>query len=93
MPDELSKQVEVPVVDVELQALKRKIDAMQILYVILFGISLVMIVYNYSAHSAASMHVIWAIALGSAVLTRIIRQSMVTKYNARLNNGRPAPLS
>lgn len=89
----LSKQVQDPGQNLELAALKRKIGTLQVVYGVLFGLSLVLIVYNYQAHTAAEMHVLWAVALGGAVITRLIRQSLVNKYNALLMGGRQAPLS
>jgi len=93
MAEGLSKQVEDPAQNVQLVAMKKRIDALQILYFVLFAASLVLIVYNYQAHAASSFHVLWAVALGSAVITRLIRQSLVNKYNAILMGGRQAPLS
>jgi len=91
--DHLHKQVETPVVDAELLALKRKIDVMQILYAVLFIASLVLLISNWQTHADASMHVLWAVCLGGAVIIRLVRQSMVGKYNSRLMGGRPGPLT
>jgi hypothetical protein len=88
----LHKQVESPEPNPALVALKRKIDALQLLYVVLFVASLVLIVAGYRVHTA-SVNVLWAFALGGAVLVRIFRQSLVRKYNAVVTGGRPAPLS
>ena len=93
MSDGLHKQVVEPRQDVELVALKRRIAFLQVLYLILFVASLALIVYNSTSHAASSMHLLWAVALGAAVITRLVRQSMVNRYNARLVGGRPAPMT
>jgi len=91
--DGLKKQVEEPVDrSPELRALKRRIDALLVLYVVLFATSLVLIVAKSQRALGADASYLWAIALGSAVATRLYRQSQVRKYNALLT-GRPAPLS
>jgi hypothetical protein len=89
---ELQKQVESPPVDGELVAMKKRIDAMQILYVALFVASLVLLITNWQTNASSSMHVVWALSLGGAVLVRVIRSSMVSKYNSAVSNGRPAPM-
>ena len=73
--------------------MKRKIDGMQKLYVVLFMASLVLLLVNWSQHSPMYMHVIWAASLGGAVITRITRLGMVAKYNSALLGGGPAPLT
>jgi hypothetical protein len=90
---DLSKQVEDPTQSPELVAMKRKIQGMQVAYVILFICSLALIVYSYQARTSSSTHYLWALALGSSVVVRLIRQSMVNKYNQILTGGRPAPLT
>jgi hypothetical protein len=77
--------------DTELASLKSKIDALRILYVILFFGSLGIIVLQYTAHMGG-LTLLWALLLGGAVLTRLTRQSMVNKYNSMLAGGRPAQL-
>ena len=52
-----------------------------------------LLIFNWQTHAESSMHVVWAISLGGAVLVRVIRQSMVAKYNSALMGGRPGPLS
>jgi hypothetical protein len=89
----LEKQVQSDEPNPELVAMKKKIDAMQLLYVVLFVASLVLLIFNWQTHAESSMHVVWAISLGGAVLVRVIRQSMVAKYNSALMGGRPGPLS
>jgi hypothetical protein len=93
MADGLSKQVEDPAQNAELIAMKKKIGFLQALYFVLFVLSLVLIVYNYQTHAASSMHVLWAVALGGAVVVRLIRQSLVNKYNQILMGGRQGPLT
>jgi len=90
---DLSKQVEDPTQSPELVAMKKRIQGMQAAYVILFICSLALIVYNYGARASSSTHYLWALALGAAVVVRLIRQSMVNKYNQILTGGRPAPLT
>ena len=94
MADEpLQRQVEDSGPNPQLVAMKKRIDAMQILYVVLFIASLVLLISNWQTHAQQSMHVLWAVSLGGAVLVRVIRQGMVSRYNSALMGGRPAPLS
>ena len=90
--DGLQKQVESPSLDPQLAALKARIGFLQGLYLVLFMASLGMLLVNMTAHRPVSWHVIWAVALGGAVVTRLYRQSLVAKYNSLLMGGRPAPL-
>ncbi|HEY0254283.1 MAG TPA: hypothetical protein VGC41_22300 [Kofleriaceae bacterium] len=92
MADGLQRQVEDGAPNPRLVALKRQISALQIAYLVLFVTSLVLIVVNYGARSS-SQNIWWAITLGSAVVIRLIRQSLVAKYNSILVGGRPAPLT
>jgi hypothetical protein len=71
----------------ELAALKRKIDTLQVLYVVLFFASLAVLVFARGAHLA------WAAALGGAVVVRLTRQSLVGRYNRGLAGGGPAQLT
>jgi hypothetical protein len=89
----LEKQVQDDAPNPELVAMKKKIDAMQIAYFVLFVASLVLLITNWQTHAQSSMHVLWAVTLGGAVLVRVIRQSMVAKYNSALMGGRPGPLT
>lgn len=70
-----------------LAALKRKIDALQILYAVLFFASIGVLVFARGATLA------WAVALGGAVVVRLTRQSLVRRYNRALAGGGPAPLT
>jgi hypothetical protein len=76
----------------ELAAMKRTIDRLQLLYGILFVSSLVLLVARWTVAMPDIARFGWAVLLGSAVLTRLYRQSRVTKYNAALT-GRPGPIS
>jgi hypothetical protein len=78
-------------VNAELAALKSKIDLLRIVYVILFFGSLVVLVLQYSAH-VRGLTLPWAVLLGGAVVTRLVRQSMVTKYNSLVSGGKPTLL-
>lgn len=78
-------------INAELTSLKSKIDALRILYAVLFFASLVILALQFAGH-VAGLTLIWALCLGGAVATRLARQSMVNKYNALLAGGRPAPL-
>ncbi|MDB4955529.1 MAG: hypothetical protein JWO36_3098 [Myxococcales bacterium] len=92
--DGLQKQVMLPPdQSPELVAMKRKIDRMQGLYVALFMTSLVVLVLNWSGGMPASLHLVWALSLGGAVITRVTRSSLVAKYNSALLGGGPAPLT
>jgi len=71
--------------DAQLDNLKATIARLQVLYFVLFGASLVLLVTRWST-------VVWAITLGSAVVTRLYRGSLVNKYNAMLAQGREVPL-
>jgi hypothetical protein len=92
---DLQKQVEEPGAgnEAELSALKKTIDMMQGLYLVLFITSLVVLVINWQGHQPSYMHLLWAGALGGAVITRLVRQSKVAKYNSLLLGGRPGPLT
>ena len=93
MADEpLQRNVEVVAEHPELVRLRRLISSLQVLYLVLFGASLVLIVTNLGMHSS-SQNLLWAIALGGAVVTRLVRKSFVNKYNSLVMGGRPAPLS
>ncbi len=71
--------------EIELAALKKKTDLLQKVYFGLFVFSLVLIVMRHAT-------VLWALVLGSAVCTRLYRQSLVNKYNRLLAGGGPSPL-
>jgi hypothetical protein len=71
--------------DAQLEQLKSTISRLQVLYFVLFGASLVLLVSRWST-------VLWAISLGSAVICRLYRSSLVNKYNALLAQGRDVPL-
>ena len=71
--------------EMQLAALKKKIDALQKVYLVLFLGSLALIAFNRTK-------LIWALLLGSAVCTRLYRQSQVTRYNAIIARGGPSPL-
>jgi len=93
MDEKLEPEVVVPTdLNASLVALKRKIDAMQVVYLVLFLTSLALIVFSYGRASSGS-NMLWAFALGSAVIVRLVRQSMVAKYNVMVTGGRPGPIS
>jgi len=77
-------------VNAELAALKSKIDVLRVLYAVLFFGSLVILVVQYGAH-VAGLTLPWALLLGGAVATRLVRQSIVAKYNGLLSGGQPTP--
>ena len=78
--------------DEEMVALKSKIGTLQILYGVLFGISLVIILLQYTSMGFnSSSTAIWAVTLGGAVCTRLYRTSLVNKYNAELAARAGAP--
>lgn len=79
--------------DPELVAMKRRIDRMQTLYLVLFISSLVLMVVGWQVQLGLLGNVAWASALGGAVFTRIRRQSIVRKYNLRLSGGAPTLLT
>ncbi len=72
--------------EMQLASLKKKIDLLQKVYLGLFVGSLALIV----VHRAT---LVWAVLLGSAVCTRLYRQSQVTKYNAIVARGGPSPIA
>ncbi len=89
----LEKQVvDPPEMTPAMVSLKRKINFLQIMYLLLFVASLVLIVMNTQRQRAAWGEYAWAITLGSAVVTRLVRQSLVAKYNTLVMGGRPGPL-
>jgi hypothetical protein len=67
----------------ELAALKTRISLLQVLYILLFGSSLVIIIIQRTSsyRSASDLTVYFAILLGSAVCTRLYRTSLVNKFN------------
>lgn len=93
MGEGLIKQVEDPVQNAELVSLKSKIGTLQVVYGGLFALSLVLLVYEYSVHASSAINIAWALSLGGAVLVRLIRSSMVNKYNRMLMGGRQGPLT
>jgi hypothetical protein len=93
MDEGLSKQVEAPVANPELLALKSRIGVLQIAYFVLFAASLVLIVINRGHSYSSTNTTLWAITLGAAVITRLYRQSQVNKYNALLAGGRNGTLT
>ncbi|HMG52498.1 MAG TPA: hypothetical protein VK601_03425 [Kofleriaceae bacterium] len=76
----------------ELVTLKRRIDRLQVLYAVLFFTSLVLLVVGYSGLPLYG-HVAWASSLGGAVAVRLVRQSMVRRYNRALAGGGPSLLT
>lgn len=95
MGEGLNKQVESPHENAELGALKRRIGMLQMLYGVLFGLSLIVLVYQYTDHThrSSGTTMLWACTLGGAVLVRLIRQGMVNKYNRILMGGQQGPLT
>jgi DMSO reductase anchor subunit len=67
----------------ELAALKSKISILQVAYVLLFGSSLVILVAQQTSdyRRSPNMTLYFALLLGGAVITRLYRRSLVTKYN------------
>ena len=67
----------------ELTALKTKTSILQVLYILLFGSSLVILVVQQTQgyRHASDLTLYFALLLGSAVLTRLYRRSLVNKYN------------
>jgi hypothetical protein len=78
-------------INAELASLKSRIDAMRVLYIVLFFGSMAVLLIQH-AGSVSGLTLPWALLLGGAVATRLARQSMVNKYNALLAGGKPAPL-
>jgi hypothetical protein len=75
----------------EMVALKRKIDVLQVLYIVLFFSSLLLIVVGF--RGVPFGNVAWAVTLGGSVVVRLIRQSMVRSYNRILTGGAPPQLT
>ena len=75
----------------ELVALKKKINALQIAYGVLFIASLILLITNFGKRNG-DMTILWAVSLGGAVLVRLYRQSQVSKYNAIVMGGRVGPM-
>lgn len=90
----LEKQVVTPPTEgsPELSSLKRKIDGLQVLYAVLFTTSLVILVIGFQGLPFYG-HLAWAGSLGGAVMTRLIRQAMVRRYNRILTGGGPSLLT
>lgn len=89
----LHKEVIPPDADIALAKMKNRIDSLQWVYAILFGTSLIVLLLNFKGGMPSYMHLVWGLSLAGAVVTRLTRQSLVNKYNARLAGGGPAPLS
>ena len=71
--------------DEEIEGLRRQAANLQIVYVVLFLASLVILVLQWTTIGfGAFTTIIWAATLGSAVLVRIYRSSLVQKLNAAL---------
>jgi hypothetical protein len=68
----------------EIAELKSKISTLQIVYFVVFALSLVLIVTRVSTP-------LWAITLGSGVAIRLYRNSLINKYNQAISKG-PVPL-
>ena len=93
MADEpLHREVEVLPESPQLAKLRHTIAALQVLYFVMFGASLLFLVVNFG-HKSAQQHLWWAISLGGAVIVRLVRTSLVNKHNRLLAGGGPAPLS
>ena len=75
-------------------SLKRTISFLTVLYLILFVTSLAIIVRNNTElHPRGDWGTwAWAVLLGSAVCTRLFRQTLVRKYNSIIAGGRPTPI-
>ena len=58
----------------DLAALKTKINVLLGVYLVLFGASIVMIILKTDT-------LMWGVTLGSAVLCRVYRTSVVNRYN------------
>jgi len=75
----------------ELLALKKKLNILQGLYALLFLGSLIVLVTNFGKRDG-DMTILWAVLLGAAVLTRLYRQTQVSKYNQIVMGGRVGPM-
>jgi len=85
--------MDAPQPNPEAAKLKSKIAMLQVAYVVLFGISLLVLVGRVAIHMGDNWQAPWAISLGGAVAVRIYRSSLVNKYNAMLRpGGAPAPM-
>ncbi len=71
--------------DEQLAGMKSRISMLLVAYALLFGASLVILIYQYSdrAH-AGDLTIWWALCLGGAVCTRLYRTSLVNKYNTAM---------
>jgi hypothetical protein len=75
----------------DLDAMRKKIDALQKLYFVLFVGSLVVLVLRYTVAMPPISFLGWAVLLGGAIATRLYRQSLANKYN-QLLFGRQGPM-
>jgi hypothetical protein len=94
MSGDLQKEiVPPPALSPAAASLEKTIGLLTVLYVLLFGASLAIIVRNSQPHPRGDWGTwAWAVFLGSAVCTRLFRQSLVRKYNAIISGGRPTPM-
>jgi hypothetical protein len=71
--------------DEQLAGMKSRISMLLVAYALLFGASLVILIYQYSNRArAGDMTIYWALCLGAAVCTRLYRTSLVNKYNTAM---------
>jgi hypothetical protein len=67
-------------------ALAQRAQFLNIQYGVLFGASMLLLVYNWGGGRTLLTTVLWAATLGGAVITRVYRTSLVNKAN-QLDHG------
>jgi hypothetical protein len=64
-------------------ALAKRAQFLNLQYAVLFGASMLILVYNIFGGRTMATEIVWAACLGGAVITRVYRTSLVNKLNAQ----------
>jgi hypothetical protein len=68
--------------NVDVEKLSAQIKRLKLVYLILFLSSLAILAVQVNSHSfGGGTTIVWALALGGAVVTRVRRASLVRKYD------------
>ena len=67
--------------DIDVAALTKRAQFLNVQYGVLFGGSMLLLVYNWMGGRTALTTIAWAACLGGAVVTRVVRTSLVNKIN------------
>jgi hypothetical protein len=67
-------------------ALEKRAQFLNVQYGVLFGGSMLLLVYNWTGGRTTATTIAWAAMLCAAVITRVVRTSLVNKINAAKNS-------